>query len=430
MNEGYAFAAGATRCYVFGYGISKLFFMLRISLRPGCGALTVTAPSAFGAALAACCATWHILRMGLSTFAPARATSVAGAAAGALLALLHPAMAGLHTELHTAVTLAGLRLVWGRVSAQLYERMPLRRQFWRARLADIPIPTACAAGWHLVSQFYQGSPSDGTHGSVGSLPTIVAPWLAALTPFEAGHPLQHTNFTVTSIGVCDGSCSMPLASKLWGVWWRSATNYMRGAVPGRLFQLAVNRAAGSVNGSREAHSRKAVAKPNTGKLAEDSIAPTHSSNRHINGTAHSPPLLAHACLLTADAAGTACVSAAFAAILNQGSATRARYGWLPGLSLLALRPARRHELSARLAYQAALSTVLAALKSDRATFGLSTVRHEEVTVRALGAILLGLSAAIIMQDLSPGNVCKSQSAEVQLAHFLLGFNEPETSEDS
>ena len=112
LHSLYAPAAGSVRCFVTGWTFSACVQYLRVNLRPGCGTLDIGKPSAVGAALAFFCATWHGARVALWGCTPLTGlrNAAAGTIAGASLALRHPSVAGVHTELHAATTMLGVRL--------------------------------------------------------------------------------------------------------------------------------------------------------------------------------------------------------------------------------------------------------------------------------------------------------------------------------
>ena len=110
-------AAGATRCFLFGWLVARAGMLLGSQARPGAGLLTVR-PEALGMALAGCCVLWHGLRVGLERLRVASNgavdASIAGAGASMALARWAPDLASAQTELHASTVLSALRTLGGR----------------------------------------------------------------------------------------------------------------------------------------------------------------------------------------------------------------------------------------------------------------------------------------------------------------------------
>ena len=452
MSWMYAPAAGATRCFLVGCGFSGVLSVLRVSLRPGCGIVHAGRPSSAGLALAGFCLTWHGVRLTLSCIggawsprAKALRAAVAGAIAGSSLTLLHPAVAGLHTELHTAATLTGLRLAYDCLASWLQARLEHAGHAGHAghaaatpaveanrAIAQLLLPVlkpapACIAGWYLLVQHTNPAPR-----ATGALPAGVSAWLASLTPVAGGGWL----------------CCLPtlstfdVVSTIAAAWQRGAAANLRAAVPGCLVEnLLGERTGRRTTGCRGARHTPAVHRAEAAPITSPSLIT--SPTPPAAPAAPAPDALRHAHrfaivrLLARDAAAAGGVSAAFAALVHGGCGACARGGWVAGLSLVFLRPSRRAELSARLCYQAALSAVVAAVRAAVASSASSlasssasaaaTARGERA-VRALGAVLLGGAAAIVLHAHAPdGNTpAASAAADVRMARvtcFLLGFDE-------
>lgn len=473
-HAAYAFAAGSTRCFLVGYGMTKIVSTLRVSLRPGCGVLVTSSPAAVGVALSTFCAVWHatkLLLMRPLSLSDRSAASAAGAIAGSSLALVHPAVAGLHTELHAFAVLSGANLAWARMIRWVDAQLPTRRSRlrWRRVLSLLPIPAACMAGWLLLMRFHRTSSSAIAGNATSPLPEGRLAWLSSLAAREG------VSNVINGGEQASGSPIHAMACTLVGIWRRSALTHVRANAPGiiiyRMLRRPREQHAGGDEAATDGTEPQAKLPPpqdqREGQLPQDqrpqdqpedqphqaSLPPPPqpcpllpSPKEAPGGTCWSGKAATALRSLLLDAAATGGVSTAFAAVLHRGPTACALYGWAPGLALVGLRPTRRADLSARLCYQAALSTALTAVRSystnrgrgvwtlSRGSVGMTAVTASSTLERVMGALLLGASAAAILYAHAPGSQKRrnrggarpspsSEDDEESVACFLLGFDD-------
>ena len=369
-------AAGATRCFLCGWLMSRAAMLLGSQARPG-GSLLTARPAALGMALAGCCALWHGLHLGLrklqGTSDSVVDAAIAGAGAGMALARWAPELASAQTELHASTVLVALRTLGGRseppgavtaTAPPAADREGEGRTTIRARVADgcvaaAPTVLACAASWRLLT------------AAPCTLPLGTQRWLHTLSLPMPPPPPSPSPPSAADVG----------AAAAHG-WLRGVRAHACGAAPGWLLL------------QRGALRRR----------------PLRKLGRWL-----------------AEAAAAAALNAACAALLRAGGGACRRGGWGAGLALLLLPRARRLDTALRLAQQAALSALCA-----RGLLALPRPGGMPRVGGALETAVLGASAGRLMHEYAlaaAGRPSALGARSADVLHFLLGHNKEEEEEE-
>jgi hypothetical protein len=421
---------------MFGWAVGRLAGLVRIASRPGVGAIAPT-PAALGLTLAAACSLFHAARLTLRQLRWRegwRVAAVAGAAAGALLVCTRPGEASARTELHMSATVAAVRITiarWRRRRHQLDSRSrgggtpKIRAGAAGASLVTwLPVGAACASSWLLLL----------LHVRSGCPAVASAEW--RLSPLSS---LRWVD--VGGVGV-DTSLSE------WQQYLRllasDAVRQLRALVPARLALAQLMMAIGAPSTPTPPLSQPTLKGVGAATVAMEpqptlesaptataAIQPRPSSSARGDAVAarHSGGEQARAVRRTlthcaAEAVGLAALRTSVGALAVRGATPCARYGWLPGLGLTCMPRVQRGALAVRLVYTAAF----ALLSARGARGGLQ---------RAVGAVVLGASAGVILGDhaawharvrggrctcAEPDEACVLSENTHKLLHHLLGYD--------